>query len=41
MNVQQDKIHVIQMQHAQIMLVHTHVNAIVDLWKRNCVHGYR
>ena len=24
-------IHVIQMQHARIMLAHTHVNAIVDL----------
>ena len=30
MNAAQDKMDVIQMQHARIMLVHTHVNAKVD-----------
>ena len=31
MNASQDKIDVIQMQHARILLAHTHVNAKVDL----------
>ena len=31
MNAAQDKMDVIQMQHARILLVHTHVNAKVDL----------
>ena len=30
MSVQQDNIHVMEMQHAPIMLAHTHVHAIVD-----------
>ena len=30
MSVQQSSIHVMEMQHAQIMLAHTHVHAIVD-----------
>ena len=30
MSVQQDNIHVMEMQHARIMLAHTHVHAIVD-----------
>ena len=30
MSVQQDSIHVMEMQHARIMLAHTHVHAIVD-----------
>ena len=31
MNAAQDKMDVIRMQHARILLVHTHVNAKVDL----------
>ena len=30
MSAQQDSIHVIQMQHAGILLAHTHVHAIED-----------
>ena len=30
MSVQQDSIHVTKMQHARILLDHTHVHAVVD-----------
>ena len=30
MSVQQESIHVMEMQHARIMLAHTHVHAILD-----------